>query len=437
MSADPLDPAALPGQGRIIVAFSGGPDSVCLLHQLARGECTREILCVHVDHGLDPESGERARRAGAIAADMGIDCQIASVEVDAGRGPEAAARAARYRALESLVGEDDALATAHHADDQTETVLLRLIRGAGPEGLAGIRRIRPFGRGWLVRPLLDWDRSQIEDWLQRHRLDCIRDPANDCPDFDRNHLRHSVLPALRERWPGVDGALRRSARLCRGAADFVTEHVDRDLSVADGAGSAALFLGKLSDDSAFYRGAAIRAWCLRRGVEPPPGRRLDAFLDQVARAAADRCPEIRWSRSRLRFWDDRLWLEPAEAPADDWELDWDGLAPLTLPSGLGTLSLEGPPGPPLDLTVRAGRDGESLRPANDTHSRDCKRLLAQAGVPPWQRPLWPRIRLGDDLVALGARWLTGEFARRLDERGQRLRWTPGARPLVGPHAGLG
>jgi len=437
MSAEPLDPAALPGQGRIIVAFSGGPDSVCLLHQLARGECTREILCVHVDHGLDPESGERARRAGAIAADMGIACQIVSVEVAAGRGPEAAARAARYRALESLIGEDDALATAHHADDQTETVLLRLIRGAGPEGLAGIRRVRAFGQGWLVRPLLDWHRSQIEAWLQRHGLDSIRDPANDLPDFDRNHLRHAVLPGLRERWPGLDSALHRSARLCRGAADFVAERVDRDLSAADGAESDALVLGNLSDDSAFYRGAAIRAWCLCRGVEPPPGRRLDAFLQQVAKAAADRCPEIRWGRSRLRYWHERIWLEPAESPADDWTLAWDGLAPLALPYGLGTLRLEGPSAPPLDLAVRAGRDGESLRPADDPHRRDCKRLLAEAGVPPWQRRLWPRIWHDDDLVALGAQWLTGEFARRLEERGQRLRWTPGTRPLVSPHPGLG
>lgn len=431
MSAEPLDPNALPGTGRIIVAFSGGPDSVCLLHQLTRLENDRELLCVHVDHGLDAQSAERAERAAEIARHLGIACRIVRVELDAGRGPEERARKARYRALESLLEDGDLLATAHHADDQTETVLLRLLRGAGPEGLAGIRAVRRFGRGRLVRPLLEWARSEIEDWLQRHDLDCIRDPANDCLDFDRNHLRHEVLPALRERWPGVDAALRRSARLCRGAANFVAERVDHDLTTMNADDSDTLDLRGLRDDSIFYRGEALRAWCLRRSVAPPPGRRLDAFLEQVAGAAADRCPEIRWGRSRLRFWDRRVWLDPAGQPEDRWRLSWDGITPLQLPAGLGTLSLDGPSGPPLTLEVRAGRDGESLRPAGDDHRRECKRLLADAGVPPWQRPLWPRIWHKGHLAALGAQWFTREFKSRLEERGQRLRWTSGTRRLVG------
>lgn len=437
MSASPIDRIAsetLPGDGRVIVAFSGGPDSVCLLHQLVTGNLEREIACVHVDHGLDAESAQRAQRAVELAARLHSDCEVVRVEVQSGGdGPEAQARSARYRALEARMNTGDVLATAHHADDQAETVLLRILRGAGPEGLAGIRPIRRFGPGWLARPLLDWERSAIEAWLERHDLACIRDPANDNPDFDRNHLRHEVLPGLRQRWPGVDAGLRRSARLCLGAAEFVARHIAADLDAAIRA-DGTLAPARLSDEGDYYRAEAIRAWCIRQHVEPPPARRLDTFVRQLRTAGHDRCPELRWSDRILRYWDRRLWLEPAEATMSDWAMDWDGSAPLHLPAGLGSLRLKGPAGPPLKLEARSGKAGDALRPAGDAHHRDCSRLLAEARVPPWQRDHWPRLWLEGRLVGLGARWRTAGFERLLEARGQSLVWQPGARSLAG--AGL-
>lgn len=433
MPADPIDPDILPGHGRVIVAFSGGPDSVCLLHRLTRSNLGREVVCVHIDHGLDSESGERAEQAAEIAAQLGVECRIVHVEVSSGQGPEAEARSARYRALEALVETEDVLVTAHHADDQAETVLLRLVRGAGPEGLAGIPAVRRFGRGWLTRPLLEWERADIERWIERNALPSIRDPANECPDFDRNHLRLQALPALRERWPGVDAALRRSARLCRGAADFIARAVAADLETAGGP-DGTLLLPALSDDGDYYRGAAIRAWCIQLGAEPPPGRRLEDFLQQLTNAGGSRCPELRWGTRVLRYWRDRLWLETGQAASTEWSLEWDGTEPLQLPAGLGTLSLRGGAGAGLALTVRSGRAGDCLRPAGDAHRRDCKRLLAAAGAPPWQRDHWPRLLLDGRLVALGLRWRSSEFDHLLDQRGQALEWKPGARPLAG--AGL-
>ncbi len=426
MPADSPDPTTLPGRGRIVVAFSGGPDSVCLLHQMAQAVSERSLACIHVDHGLDAESGERARRAVAIASRLGVTCEILRVEVESEGGPEASARRARYRALERSMAPDDTLLTAHHADDQAETVLLRLLRGAGPDGLAGVPAVRRFGPGWLVRPLLEWTRSDIERWLERHRLDCIRDPANDCPDFDRNFLRRTVLPALRDRWAGVDTALLRSGRLCRGAADFVAEQVARDLEKAPDA-NGALRLDLLAADSDYYRGAAIRAWCIRQSVEPPPGRRLDTFLEQLSAAAGDRCPELRWDRAVLRRWRDRLWLEFDEVEADDWRLEWRGIEPLSLPGGLGVIRLLGPAAPALDLAVGSGREDDALQVCGSNHRRQCRRLLADAGVPPWQRKRWPRIWLEGRLVALGSHWLTRDFRQLLEQRGQSLVWEAGPR----------
>lgn len=424
MPAEHFETTTLPGRGRLLVAFSGGPDSVCLLHRLTQAPPGRSIECVHVDHGLDPESARRAERAVELAAGLGIPCRIVRIRVKAGRGPEAAAREARYRALEALVGPGEVLLTAHHADDQAETILLRLIRGAGPEGLAGISPLRRFGQGWLWRPLLDQSRAAIEDWIERYGLQCIRDPANDCLDFDRNQLRHRVLPELRERWPGVDTALRRSARLWGDAAGFIRRHVEADLAAACGP-DAELSLHRLADDSDYYRAEAIRIWCLQIGCEPPPGRRLDAFVEQLRASRSDRCPELRFGGHIVRFWSGRLWLESESPQPDQWCLRWDGRAPIELPHDLGRMELTGSGQKALELEIRSGSHGESLQPVGSAHHRACKRLLAEAGVPPWQRPHWPRLWLDGRLVALGERWLTAEFEALLQQRRLSLRWRRG------------
>lgn len=423
MSAGDLKPTTLPGRGRIILAYSGGPDSVCLLHRLLACHPDRELACVHVDHGLDPDSAARAERAVAIAEQLGAACQVVHARVDDGPGPEAAARLARYRVLDSVMKADETLLTAHHADDQAETVLLRLIRGAGPEGLAGMRPVRRFGRGWLARPLLAWQRREIESYLADHALDCIRDPANVSPQFDRNHLRHRILPALRERWPAIDGSLRRSARLCRGAADALTRQIDCDLDDASD-NMNCLHLDQLSNDDTYYRAQAIRAWCVRLGFGPPPGRRLDSFLVQIERARTDRCPELRWDEVILRLWRNQLWLASDGPASTDWRLQWSGQTALQLPDELGQLTLAGPAAADLQLQVRSGREGDSLRPAGDAHHRGCKRLLAQAGIPPWQRRSWPRLLYRGELAALGDRWQTARFRDLLAQRGQSLVWTP-------------
>jgi len=422
-ASDSIDPAHLPGSGRIIIAFSGGPDSVCLLHRLVVAQLPRELVCIHIDHRMDAESPDRARAAVDIAAGLGIDCTVVPVTVKSGgRGLEAEAREARYRALERFVADEDVLVTAHHADDHSETIILRLLRGAGPAGLAGIPRRRRFGRGWLYRPLLDWRRQDIENWLEKHRLESIRDPANRLPDFDRNHIRHHVLPLLRQRWPGADAALKRSSTLCSGAADFIARSVQRDLERAASNQGGPLDATALSDASAYYLGEIIRAWCIQQHFDPPPGRQLEEFCQQYSQAAPDRGPLLTWDGAELRAWRRHLWLQQNHSVTDNWQMAWDGCGALELPGGTGVLSLDGAGRPALDLTVSAGQPGDRIRPAGHRHTRPCKQLLAEAGVPPWQRNHWPRLWYRNRLAALGARWLTDEFQALVDERGQRLDW---------------
>lgn len=423
--------APLPDSGRIVVAFSGGPDSVCLLDELTRVVARERLLCVHIDHQLDPESGARAALARSIAGGFGVDCRIVRVDVSGDGGPEATARKARYAALAEVVDEGDTLVTAHHADDQVETILMRLLRGAGPEGLSGMPQRRPFGRGVLLRPLLAWDRSAIEDCLKRRGLDSIHDPTNEGLDFDRNVLRHVVVPTLREHWPGLDRAVLRSGELCAGAAGFIGAVVERQLDTAIES-PISLALDPIRPRTVFAVGEALRRWCLRHRTEPPPGRRLRAFSEQVVSSCDDRQPTLRWNDRVLRLWNRRLWLERDDAPKLPWSRRWSGREPLELPAGLGRLVMIGDAKPELGLEVALDERAESMRVTGDRHRRALKRLLADAGIPPWQRPWWPRIRRGQAVLALGDRWLSKAFADELSASGLRLEWQPGERALMRP-----
>jgi tRNA(Ile)-lysidine synthase len=196
--------AAQPPSG-VTVAFSGGLDSTVLLATLCRLDLPVRLRAAHVDHGLDPRSGEWSAHCAGVAAALGVEFAGVRVAVDraSGEGVEAAARTARYRALGELLAPGEWLLTAHHADDQLETLLLRLLRGTGVRGLRGIVAFGPFGAGWLGRPLLDVTREELRGEAALRQLDWLEDPSNAEPRHDRNYLRMQVLPALRARWPAA------------------------------------------------------------------------------------------------------------------------------------------------------------------------------------------------------------------------------------------
>ncbi|MGH8150940.1 MAG: tRNA lysidine(34) synthetase TilS, partial [Steroidobacteraceae bacterium] len=208
--------ALLPDYPRVplCVAWSGGLDSTALLAALApRGARRQRLRAVHVDHGLSAHSAAWANHCRGIARELHVPLTVlrASVERPRGASLEAAAREARYRALGRALVQDEVLLTAQHADDQLETVLLQLLRGAGVPGLAAMPAVAPFGRGRLVRPLLGVERREIEAWARARKLEWVEDDTNRDEQLDRNYLRLRVVPALRTRWPSAARTAARTA----------------------------------------------------------------------------------------------------------------------------------------------------------------------------------------------------------------------------------
>jgi tRNA(Ile)-lysidine synthase len=415
-------PAQLPGAGKILIGFSGGPDSVCLASLLLQSMPSREVLALHVDHGLDERSAERAAAAVEIAEQLGLHCRLEEVSVEPRKGPEADARKARYEVFSHYLNADDVLLTAHHADDQAETILMRLLRGSSPRGLAGIPRQRRMASGWIARPLLDWTRNDILDWLDHHQLQWVEDPTNLDTSLDRNYLRQHIMPALSKRWSGAGQAIRRSGQLCAGAAECIEQTARHDLKMLTSDAGRVSMKG-WTELSGFRQASLIRHWAESQGHPAPPGPQLDEFLDQVRHAGADRQPELRWNDAVLHSYDNCLWLEQLHSCPPDWQAHWQGMETLTLPEGLGTLSLTGRQAR-LDFmaTVCFGQAGESIRLPGRQHRHSLSQLMNEAGIPPWQRRLWPRLWKDSTLLAVGSVWIDQPFAQWLESHNWQLCW---------------
>ncbi|MDX1607034.1 MAG: tRNA lysidine(34) synthetase TilS, partial [Candidatus Competibacterales bacterium] len=330
---------AAPLPRRLWIAYSGGLDSHVLLHWLTHDpDLTRrcELRAAHVDHGLHPDSSRWASHCVAVCRGLGLSLQVLTVDARPrpGESPEAAARRVRYAALADLLTSADGVATAHHADDQAETVLLALLRGSGPRGLAAMPPVRTLGAGWLLRPLLDQPRARLRAYAERHGLGWIEDPANQVTDFDRNHLRHAVLPLLAERWPGLTRTLARSARHCAEAEALAGALAEVDLAASAGP-DATLSLAALQALDAVRRRNLLRHWLRGRGLPLPSERQLDRVLDDVLNAGIDRQPQVRWPGAEIRRHRDRLYALAPLPPAPDPNrvLDWNPAQVLELPGG--------------------------------------------------------------------------------------------------------
>ncbi|HLI18871.1 MAG TPA: tRNA lysidine(34) synthetase TilS [Rhodanobacteraceae bacterium] len=415
----------------LCVAFSGGPDSTALLHVLARlpEARARHLRALHVDHGMHADSEAWARHCAEFCKRLGVALTAVRVKVEdtRGEGVEAAARRARHAAFAGNIREGEWLVLAHHRDDQAETVLLKLLRGAGPEGLGGMRVLRPFGRGFLWRPLLETPRETLRNYLDQEAVVAINDPANEYPRFARNVLRMEVLPMLKRHWPHAEASFLHAARLCRDAADYLAHDVEArlvELRRDDGTLDADSWLA-LPDA---LRARVLDGWLHARGLTVPPDATRRELEWQTAHAADDRVPLVAWPGAEVRVWNDRLYASTPLVPLpENWQASWDG-QPLTLPKGCGVLRLQmaetGSPAVRFDppLTVRFRRGGERLKPVSDQHTRELRDLFQHARMPPWWRMRCPLIYQGEELIAVANWWISDRGKALFDAWGARPCW---------------
>jgi tRNA(Ile)-lysidine synthase len=399
----------------LCVAFSGGADSTALLAALAQGARAKvRLRAVHVHHGLHPQAKLWSAHCRGIARRLGVPLKVLSVQVKRTRGAslEAQARDARYAALACELHAEEMLLTAHHADDQLETVFLQLLRGAGVAGLAAMPESAPFATGLLVRPLLTRTHAELADWVRRRGLAFIEDATNADERLDRNYLRRQVLPPIRSRWPGCAAVVARSARNAAQAQRLLEGIGRADANrAADGAALSVKALRALASER---RKNALRVWIADRGWPLPDARRLEELSGPLIAARADANPAVRWDRVIAQRAADCLSVRAvADVAAATAELSWSWRAtPVqSLPGHRGELAIEPDERGPIDLdllpavlSVRARRGGERLRPRGAGRSRTLKALLQETRVPLADRARLPLIFAGERLVAVADLW---------------------------------
>lgn len=415
----------VPPSSRVWLGFSGGLDSTVLLHRLrtdpALAHC--RLHAIHVHHGLHPLADAWAAHCRTACAALDVPLTLERVHIEApGRDTERQARDARYAAFARHLAPDDTLALAHHADDVAETLLLRLLRGAGTAALGNMQAMGRRDGYWLWRPLLDTPRAALQAYAERHALAWLEDPGNTNPDFDRNYLRHQILPLLERRFPQTRTRLAHSAALLREEAALLLPLVMAAL--ADCRNGPALDLPRLRAQSPAMAAQVLRVWLQAAGHTPPGMASLHEFLRQLASHASDDAITLRTRHYRLRIWQDRLYLLAGAASGDDGmplDLHWNGEAELALPRG-GRLRWQG--APPFPVRVRYRQGAERIRLPGRQMRHSVKKLLA-ARLPPWQRAALPFVYNAEgELLAVGDVLTSAVLEQLTRQHGPRLCWSP-------------
>ncbi len=389
-----------------IIAYSGGIDSQVLLHALSQQLDHKQCYAVHVHHGLSVEADNWLIHCQQTCQDWGIAIRSLEVRIDtkSGKSIEAMAREKRYQALQQIVKKGEYVLTAQHRDDQAETVLLQLFRGAGLNGLAAMPYIMPFAKGHLVRPLLSVSQQEIKDYAEYFALTWVEDKSNQDTRFDRNFLRQIIIPQLQQRWPQVNTCIARSATHLGQALSLQEQQVKEHYSVCQ-QGAENLSISKLKTFNVAQKIQIIRYWIQLQGVSLPDSKIMQQIVQQIASVRSDNLLQITWGNHELRKYQDNLYLMQRLAVIrKQWVIDWDACQTLALPDNLGLLQVHTKTGDTLQplthVTVRLRRGGEKCYYRNIHKS--VKKWLQEQQIPPWQRERMPFIYYQQQLLQIGA-----------------------------------
>ena len=392
----------------LVVAYSGGVDSHVLLvcaEQWCQQHSSTPLRAHHVDHGLQAQSGVWAQHCERICVQLQVPFTLTRVVVETadGSSPEEAARHARYAALRGCLRRGEILLTAHHVDDQAETLLLQLFRGAGVNGLASMPECTEFGTGYHARPLLQFASEDIRRFASEQKLQWIEDPSNQNPDFDRNLLRTQIMPLLQARWPSLASSIARSASHCAEAAE-VGRHFARGV-LGEQVDSRVLSLRSLDTLTAAEAKVVLRYWIEYHGFRMPPA----VTLSQLLRAAVTSgvTADISWGDARIREFQAALYLDRIESfePGAPFRYEWPSTGtPLTIEeTGQVVTANDIPVGyrTGVDSLVVCSRcGGERLQLSGHRIHKSVKKLFQECSIPPWKRNSLPFVYADGELIGI-------------------------------------
>ncbi|GGM93266.1 tRNA lysidine(34) synthetase TilS [Shewanella xiamenensis] len=446
-----LDSLPFQAGSKLVLAYSGGVDSEVLAYGLSEYAKQRPDLryqLIYVHHGLSPNADAWAKHCQERAALYGLPVTVERVQLELGPrvSVEAAARKVRYQAILAHLNPQDILLTAHHEDDQLETILLALKRGQGPKGLAAMGHIQPLslaGKGEClqVRPLLDISREMIEAFAKAQHLVHIDDESNKDDKYDRNFLRLEIIPRLKARWPSIASTASRSAQLCAEQQAIVetevSERLPKLLTKAAVTEQTVLKLTELASQPIEWQGILLRGFIESQGFSLPSYVQLQQMLQQLIHAKEDAKVHIRINDCVLRRFAGMLYLDSGETLSTvphitARDLHQEILTLLTQASALVgdktapfALVTTGPrlrlPNADEVVSLRYGLAGQfRCQPHFRDKGRELKKLWQECAVPPWLRTDVGFVFYNDKLVMAFGLWVEKAFCAKGDDIGLKF-----------------
>lgn len=408
----PIDNINWPQAERYWMAFSGGMDSTALLHMLAQNpEIKQRLQAIHINHQINPDAVQWAQNCQDFCDELGVPLITATVDLP--DHSENSCRQARLKVYQQQLSPGDCLITAHHQNDQVETLLFRLLRGTGLNGLTGMQQLSSFEHYSLFKPLLNTSKQTLIDYIKQHNLTYIDDPSNQNSQYRRNHIRNEILPMLAEHNPNVINNLsttrenlERSQQLLSKLIGHVNPMVVDPQSTAN----------ELS--------TRLYHWLTNLKIRPPSHARLDQYASDCIEASNDRVPELQFERCQLCHWQNKIYAVKTPLPEPqamhDVLLTTDN--PLKLVGNNGEIELSSNHSLAQNISIKYGQNHERVLMAENRPHQSCKNLFQQLQVPPWQRPLLPFVYFDGQLMAIGNDIRTAPFKTWLQQHKAEYRW---------------
>jgi len=429
---------SLPAAQAYIVGFSGGADSTALLHALnsIRQQLKTPVSAVHVNHGLHENADQWQLECEVFCDQNEIELVCLKIELQncSGRGLEAEARHLRYEAMSALLKPGTSLLTAHHADDQAETLLLNLMRGSGVDGLSAMPDSRPLGEGLLQRPVLGFQNTALREYLRANNIKWTEDPSNSYLNHDRNFMRHEIIPSLEKRWPEVGKRLLLTRKAMTDARRLLERLADENLRQNFVHPMVLNIAPKLLDEPELLK-LVIRRWMKQSGAPSIPAYRLETFYEQIQQANSEHKVTVQWDGWSLRLFKQQLWLDTDGNISPCATVKWpQGHSEIDLGKAIGRMVFNGndengTQSKDIGLSIGeicvSGRNQlQRMDIYKGGHHRSLKNVFQEAGIPPWLRDCIPVCELDGELVSIGDWCFSDRFASWMSENDVKLSWQP-------------
>ena len=380
----------LPTSEGFLIAYSGGADSTALLHLFAK---VPKVRAIHINHGIQAQAMFWQNHCVNTCKKLNIPLIIEQANLS--DSSENSCRIARYTFFEKQLKTNEILLTAHHAQDQAETVLLKLLRGTGAKGLSGIDKIRKFSNGYLVRPLLDYSSDTLRFYLTENKINWVEDNSNQDNNYKRNFIRNKIIPLLQSITPDVIGNISRSASNAKQSLLLTETLINfKDKTLA---------LESLTDLPNELRSTLFYHWLSSKNLPVPDKKSLQQITHDFINASNDKNPHYINNFYQLFRWKNKIHcILNYELIKPEKHYNWNTKDDFILPNNCGTLTYKGNRN--FNLTIRFNQTGHKLKPLKKQHTKSIKNLFQENNIPVWERQNTPYIFLNDSLISLGYSW---------------------------------